>query len=62
MSRSRNVCIAVRRGEDDEGEDEDSVSHGAGGSEIRQELEAQADHEVPDVSGHLRAGDENAPD
>lgn len=31
----------------------DSVSHGAGGSEIGEELEAQADDEVPDVSGHL---------
>lgn len=39
-----------------------SVSHGAGGSEVREELEAQADDKVPDVSGHLRAGDEDAPD
>lgn len=31
----------------------DSVSHGAGSSEIGEELEAQADDEVPDVSGHL---------
>lgn len=40
----------------------DSVSHGAGGSEIGEELEAQADDKVPDVSGHLRTGDEDAPD
>lgn len=40
----------------------DSVSHGAGSSEIGEEFEAQADDEVPDVSGHLWTGDEDAPD
>lgn len=41
---------------------EDSVGQGAGGAEVGQELEAEADHKVPDVSGHLRAGDEHSPD
>lgn len=39
-----------------------SLSHGGGSSEVRQELEAEAHHEVPDVSGHLGSGDEDAPD
>ena len=39
-----------------------SVSHGARRSEVREELEAEADHKVPDVSGHLGAGDEHPPD
>lgn len=34
----------------------------AGSSEVRQELEAQTHDEVPDVPGHLRASDEDAPD
>lgn len=40
----------------------DSVFHGAGCLEIGQELKAEADHKVPDVPGHLRAGDEHPPD
>ena len=39
-----------------------SVSHGARRSEVREELEAEADHKVPDVSGHLGAGDEHPPE
>lgn len=62
VSQSRSVCIAVRREGWERTVGVDSVSHGAGGSEIGEELEAQADDEVPDVSGHLRTGDENAPD
>ena len=38
-----------------------SVSHGGGSPEVGEELEAKADHKVPDVSGHLGAGDEDAP-
>jgi len=38
------------------------LSHGGGGSEVGEELEAQAHHEVPDVAGHLGAGDEDAPE
>lgn len=53
------MCIAVGREGRARG---GSVSHGAGGSEIREELEAQADDKVPDVPGHLRTGDEDAPD
>lgn len=34
----------------------------AGSSEVRQELEAQTHDEVPDVPGHLRTSDEDAPD
>lgn len=59
VSQSRSVCIAVWGRV---GELRGSVSHCAGGSKIREELEAQADDKVPDVSGHLRAGDEDAPD
>ncbi len=40
----------------------DSLSHGGGSSEVGKELETEADHKVPDVSGHLGAGDEDAPD
>lgn len=39
-----------------------SLSHGGGGSEVGEEFEAEAHHEIPDVSGHLGSGDENAPD
>lgn len=39
-----------------------SVSHCAGGSEVGEELVTQTDHEVPDVSRHLRPCDEDAPD
>lgn len=39
-----------------------SVSHRTGGSEVGEELVTQADHKVPDVPGHLRPGDEDAPD
>lgn len=39
-----------------------SVSHGGGRPEVGEELEAEAHHEVPDVAGHLRAGDEDPPD
>lgn len=39
-----------------------SVSHGAGCSEIRQELETQANDKVPDVSCHLRSCNKDAPD
>lgn len=57
------MCIAVGREREGGGTvGVDSVSHGAGGSEIGEELEAQADDEVPDVSGHLWTGDEDAPD
>ena len=34
----------------------------AGRSEVGEELEAEADHKVPDVACHLGAGDEDAPD
>lgn len=37
------------------------MGESAGRSKVRQELEAQAHDEVPDVPGHLRAGDEDAP-
>ena len=40
----------------------DSVFHGAGCSEIGQELKAEADHNVPDVPGHLGPSDEHSPD
>lgn len=43
-------------------EEEDSVGQGAGGAEVGEELETEADHKVPDVAGHLRAGDEHPPD
>lgn len=62
VSQSRSMCIAVGKEGWERTVGVDSVSHGAGGSEIGEELEAQADDEVPDVSGHLRTGDENAPD
>lgn len=39
-----------------------SLSHGGGSSEVGQELEAETDHEIPDVPGHLRTSDEDAPD
>lgn len=39
-----------------------SLSHGGGSSEVGEEFEAEAHHKVPDVSGHLRAGDEHPPD
>lgn len=39
-----------------------SLSHGGGGSEVGEEFEAEAHHKVPDVSGHLRSGDEDPPD
>lgn len=42
--------------------EEDSVGYGAGRAEVGQELETEADHKVPDVSGHLGAGDEDPPD
>lgn len=41
---------------------EDSVGYGAGRPEVREELEPEADHKVPDVSGHLGASDEDPPD
>ena len=37
------------------------VSHGGGSPEVGEELEAQADHKVPDVPGHLGACDEDTP-
>lgn len=39
-----------------------SVGQGAGRSEVGEELEAEADHEVPDVARHLRPGNEHPPD
>ncbi len=39
-----------------------SLGQSAGSPEVGQELEAQAHDEVPDVPGHLRASDEDAPD
>lgn len=39
-----------------------SVGQRAGGFEVRQELEAQIHYKIPDIPGHLRASDENAPD
>ncbi len=39
-----------------------SLSHGGGSSEVGEEFEAEAHHKVPDVSGHLGSGDEDAPD
>lgn len=39
-----------------------SLSQGGRSSEVGQELEAEAHHKVPDVSGHLGPGDENPPD
>lgn len=39
-----------------------SLSHGGGSSEVGEELEAEAHHKVPDVSGHLRPGDEDSPE
>lgn len=33
--------------------EEDLVCQSAGRSEVRQELETEADHKVPDISGHL---------
>lgn len=39
-----------------------SLSQGGRSSEVGQELEAQAHHKVPDVSGHLGPGDENPPE
>ena len=39
-----------------------SVGQGAGRPEVGEELEAEADHKVPDVPGHLGAGDEHPPD
>ena len=39
-----------------------SVGQCAGGSEVWQELEAQAHYEIPNIPGHLRASDEDAPD
>lgn len=38
------------------------LSHGGGSSEVGEELEAEAHHKVPDVSGHLGPGDEDSPD
>lgn len=38
------------------------LSHGGGRSEVGEELEAEADHKVPDVPGHLGASHEDAPD
>lgn len=38
------------------------MSESAGCSEVGQELEAEAHHEVPDVARHLRSGDEHSPD
>lgn len=42
--------------------DPGSLSHGGGGSEVGEKFEAEAHHEVPDVSGHLGSGNENTPD
>lgn len=39
-----------------------SLGQSAGSPEVGQELEAQTHDEVPDVPGHLRASDEDAPD
>lgn len=38
------------------------MPEGAGCPEVGQELVAEAHHKVPDVSSHLRPGDEDAPD
>lgn len=38
------------------------MPEGAGCPEVGQELVAEADHKVPDVSSHLRPRDEDAPD
>lgn len=38
------------------------LSHGGGSSEVGEELEAEAHHKVPDVSGHLGPGDEDSPE
>lgn len=38
------------------------LSHGGGGSEVGEELKAEADHEVPNVPGHLGASYENSPE
>lgn len=46
----------------DEKEERGLVSHGAGRPEVGQELEAQADYEVPDVACHLGSSDEDTPD
>lgn len=42
--------------------EEESVGYGAGCAEVGEELETEADHKVPDVSGHLGAGDKHPPD
>lgn len=42
--------------------EEVSVGDGAGCAEVREELETEADHKVPDVSGHLGASDKHPPD
>lgn len=42
--------------------EEDSVGQGAGCTEVREKLETEADNKVPDISGHLGAGDEHPPD
>lgn len=39
-----------------------SLSHGGGSSEVGEEFVTEADHKIPDVSGHLRAGNEDSPD
>lgn len=44
------------------GGEKDSVGYGAGCAEVGEELETEADHKVPDVSGHLWAGDKHPPD
>lgn len=38
------------------------TGEGTRGSEVGQELEAQTDDKVPDVSGHLRTSDKHTPD
>lgn len=44
------------------GREEDSDGQGAGRTEVGEKLKTEADHKVPDVSGHLGAGDEDPPD
>lgn len=71
--RSWSVCIAIVEKREERRREKErrtegwergrgSVSHGAGCPEVGQELETQADHEVPDVARHLRSCDEDTPD
>lgn len=46
----------------DWGSEEDLFSQSAGCAEIGEELETEADHKVPDVSGHLRSCNKHSPD